>query len=1401
MPRIRHHRSSRRVPPPKDSDFDHEINLVNRDDDQRSTSPSSAGPSLSENGAMASGARGRSTSIRQDEPGGEGRAQSAQPSVVVELEPRSPTQTTKPADRPKTAESEIDILYENQRGGFLCGIPLFSSKALGNLDPSPWTNSAHRASPTDTNTAQVPDPSWEWAWPEWRIQYNETTDEEGWVYSFAFSKKFSWHKARWWNSFVRRRAWARKRVKKSTRAGYLPEDPLLLNPDYFTVRPSAEMVRDRSPSRGPSRASSRAPSRLSNSRLSVSTLHSEGVSPQVVIEHADDLMGALGAARIDREKIEAVENYLTNAKEDLVGLQDRMHEIMSLFLFQASRRVLLGKLTEVYDRAVAERERLKEAAPPELERRVEHLAAALKHADEEVKRLEYWSDVKGMAEAGSSKGATDPTQGWDPAWKGVDKSGNLSWSSNLGFRGGANGIHCEPLRATCTNSRPTAPSSAKPPQSIAPSASSSFIDRLNRLPVRRHRDWGVPRPHWTPAVVLRPDTPYPHKVESRESLRRSHRILKHQYQLETRRPQCGKPGDWRTILRYLIRCSPAYVPPEEGVKISISKKALELLLSDHESNLWNIKARTKCTMTLYRPTPGHSGTTWPWDDTVEQTEKGDQDTPRKERALTDGWDTEPYVVLSGEPTAVVAAVDEIVRVSRLAIYDRTEDPSTEAITPEEQNTPSPDGTQGSPADMIKVDRLNTPSPDAGQGGAAFTKIPVHRHPAPIPTRPYKLYERVDAIPRPKEWTVSTFQQYVAAVTLGRPYGSLARHLYPGQSQSHRDTVVRILHDVFNDPAAAAAVSIPALQLALEYLVKAGSSLVRDAEALRDRAKELGLRLDTDVYNRMAMTAVQTKNLLVFQGYVAEMVQRGYQPNVRTWLLFLRIIEAEDVRRYILKAMAAKNYFSDPKVVNWVAVEMADHDIYRAIQMGQDVDVFVHRLHKLYGPDWTLHTRAANRYLDVLGRYSKLDDCKRLLQLMFASKRGKPNTISLNTIITHCKHQRKIDLAIEVLQMFEKEGYSHLADDITLHLLFEVARKTKKPHLLGAVWRYAHLTAQTTWDMRRRGITLLAGEHKMERLTDRLNGLWENPDECKMTRLEFVESLLLNCEEAHCTPEILKLKALAREQAYLSKHSVALRLRSRLLKAGDSVLKPPQTRRVESNQALPESSALSATTPPSLTAGDSAPEPLDAATETARGESDQLPPESPAPSATTLVSLTVGDGEPPEPPKAATETGRAESDQPCAIEYYFSSTHRLLEKARARSERLPKPLYVHTYDAYELQMFRAAQIWKPKTPLGDFLKAALDRDRSLHKLAHSDLSSAQIFKDGVPVEMAPIPLALERRSIQGFEMDPAPPWMQKPAQKDRTTESEGSAINGPTRREDHLSRMKGKDVKGEKPPVL
>lgn len=43
--------------------------------------------------------------------------------------------------KPEPRETEIDILYENERGGFLCGSALFSAQALGGLDATPWSTS------------------------------------------------------------------------------------------------------------------------------------------------------------------------------------------------------------------------------------------------------------------------------------------------------------------------------------------------------------------------------------------------------------------------------------------------------------------------------------------------------------------------------------------------------------------------------------------------------------------------------------------------------------------------------------------------------------------------------------------------------------------------------------------------------------------------------------------------------------------------------------------------------------------------------------------------------------------------------------------------------------------------------------------------------------------------------------------------------------------------------------------------------------------------------------------------------------------------------------------------------------------------------------------------------------
>lgn len=271
-------------------------------------------------------------------------------------------------------------------------------------------NVYHKVSPTTIHTAQVPDPSWEWVWPEWRINHQDGTDEGGWEYSFAYSKKFSWHGPKWWNSFVRRRAWIRRRARN--RPEDLSVDPHMLNADYFTVAAAS----NHSHQSAGSIASGGAPSKASMAQTSTA-----GDEEKPDINDIDTLINILRHARIDREKREAVENYLEHGI-DLASLQDEMHEIMSLFIFQASRRSLLCHLMHKHDETNQE---LEMGATPELTERKEALDGAIKHAEEEVRRLAYWSDIKHMAESGELRYSVDGNEGWHDAWQGLDRSAPL----------------------------------------------------------------------------------------------------------------------------------------------------------------------------------------------------------------------------------------------------------------------------------------------------------------------------------------------------------------------------------------------------------------------------------------------------------------------------------------------------------------------------------------------------------------------------------------------------------------------------------------------------------------------------------------------------------------------------------------------------------------------------------------------------------------------------------------------------------------------------------------------------------------------------------------------------------------------------------------------------------------
>ncbi|KAL1961257.1 hypothetical protein VTO42DRAFT_3203 [Malbranchea cinnamomea] len=260
---------------------------------------------------------------------------------------------------PTQPQSEIDILYENERGWFFFGLPMFSEKSLLNLDPPAWMTPNNEESPVNITNAQLPDPSWEWAWKTWYIDMSYDVDEEGWQYSFSFASNFSWHGTHpWFHSFVRRRRWLRKRVKKSTVA----QDHTMAasaGGEYLLSRTvSAQSLA--STSVGPSGGRS-----AYGTGAGMPHGEYEASMPSEQITSVPALCKAIKAASLDREKVDAVGEFVRRGGEELAHLEEKIPDILSMLLFQTSRRQLLerlgGWIDEIPEDAQDETERKKRA--------------------------------------------------------------------------------------------------------------------------------------------------------------------------------------------------------------------------------------------------------------------------------------------------------------------------------------------------------------------------------------------------------------------------------------------------------------------------------------------------------------------------------------------------------------------------------------------------------------------------------------------------------------------------------------------------------------------------------------------------------------------------------------------------------------------------------------------------------------------------------------------------------------------------------------------------------------------------------------------------------------------------------------------------------------------------------
>lgn len=311
----------------------------------------------------------------------------------------------KAAKSTKSVDSFIDVLYENQRGSFFCGIPLYSSNSLLNFDPSPWQTADFHDSAVNITNFQLPDPSWAWDWKTWYVDMSHDVDEEGWEYSFSFNKVYAWHGNHpWLFSFARRRRWLRRRVrihshKVDGEKGKINQAHMLTE-DYFTIH-AAE--------RRPSRESS-ADRTTTNRSSYMNGLKSDGEDEPDPsdITNVSALMAALKRARLDREKFAAIKTFLDQGGDELFYLPESMPAIMAEFVHQTSYRQLQTYLLQVLDETTRTqgrseekgKEKSKENPESDVEgrkRKIDNLLKVIHAAGVHVNDRDYWSELRARA--------------------------------------------------------------------------------------------------------------------------------------------------------------------------------------------------------------------------------------------------------------------------------------------------------------------------------------------------------------------------------------------------------------------------------------------------------------------------------------------------------------------------------------------------------------------------------------------------------------------------------------------------------------------------------------------------------------------------------------------------------------------------------------------------------------------------------------------------------------------------------------------------------------------------------------------------------------------------------------------------------------------------------------------
>ena len=397
------------------------------------------------------------------------------------------------------------------------------------------------------------------------------------------------------------------------------------------------------------------------------------------------------------------------------------------------------------------------------------------------------------------------------------------------------------------------------------------------------------------------------------------------------------------------------------------------------------------------------------------------------------------VIVRGRRQALAKAADELLAINeRIQVYELGEVSSCDYLTRQLWPTIQP-ALEGDGED-VQEDSLW-----------------VHNE-----TNNYWVETKYEDVPRPEEWTPGSFEEYIKKLVYGRIRTHLVMPLYnPTRDPKVGDFAldpdgirIGLIMNAFKDPEARSSITAPVLKLALAFMSPRGGHYTEAIELFR-LAEDWGLPMDTELFNVMLDGVIVRSDHRSFYKVLRTMKAGFFHANARTWLLFLQLVQKDDIRREVVVAMYNMKMMTDPAVCTAVAGTMASLDANTAMRSGRTLDEFLDeqklRYDIKYDAGWLSYedlNRILSEFFLLKGHLKPSPQSYAGLLRMGPNGPREMDISTLNLLLDYGAMFQHWEAVFDALRLMEKYGLEPNWDSYIY--LLRLAAETSSPHALGAI---------------------------------------------------------------------------------------------------------------------------------------------------------------------------------------------------------------------------------------------------------------------------------------------------------------------------------------------------------------